>query len=95
MHKEQFDAARTLIHLINNGFRTSYNTLVSSTNVVDRQKATAAYFIDRFGFRIGGERDGFLGIGRRSLCCEHLKLSPQNIVHVSFLGMNSTRYETQ
>ena len=69
-------------------------TTATYVSDADRQKATASYLIERFGFRIGNERDCFrVSVGCCSLRCEHLRLSPPHSVHLSSLTANSVRYD--
>jgi DNA topoisomerase-1 len=64
--------------------------------LIDRQKATATYFIDRLALRVGGEKDTDESadtVGCCSLRVEHMTLEPPNTIHLSFLGKDSIRYE--
>merc|ERR1712178_300551 len=70
--------------------------LQTGKNLVDRQKATATYFIDRLALRVGGEKDTEEEadtVGCCSLRVEHMKLEPPNIIHLNFLGKDSIEYK--
>merc|ERR1719247_3107753 len=93
----KYDRARRLLHVVDK-VRASYETLQKSKVLLERQKATATYFIDRLALRVGGEKDTEEEadtVGCCSLRCEHLKLEPPNTVQLDFLGKDSIRYQNE
>lgn len=91
----KYDRARRLLKIIGK-LRESYEVLQQSKSLVDRQKATATYFIDKLALRVGGEKDTEEEadtVGCCSLRVEHLTLEPPNIIHFDFLGKDSIRYQ--
>jgi len=91
----KYDRARRLLRCIDN-VRKSYEKLLKSKSVTDRQKATATYFIDKLALRVGGEKnteEEADTVGCCSLRCEHIKLEPPNTIHFDFLGKDSIRYQ--
>jgi len=91
----KYDRARRLLKVVDS-IRDSYEKLQKSRAVVDRQKATATYFIDRLALRVGGEKDTDEEadtVGCCSLRVEHLTLEPPNIIHLCFLGKDSIEYK--
>lgn len=65
--------------------------------MIDRQRATAMYFIDRLALRAGNEKgdDEADTVGCCSLRCEHVTLQPPNQLVFDFLGKDSIRYYNQ
>lgn len=91
----KYDRARRLLHVVDN-IRNSYEKLQKSKTLVDRQKATATYFIDRLALRVGGEKDTEEEadtVGCCSLRVEHMTLEPPNLLHLQFLGKDSIEYK--
>mmetsp|Transcript_71408 Transcript_71408/g.165125 ORF Transcript_71408/g.165125 Transcript_71408/m.165125 type:complete len:905 (+) Transcript_71408:58-2772(+) len=91
----KYDRARRLLACIGN-VRQSYEKLQTSKSIVERQKATATYFIDKLALRVGGEKnteEEADTVGCCSLRVEHLKLEPPNTIHFDFLGKDSIRYQ--
>lgn len=91
----KYDRARRLVSTIGK-IRESYTKLQTSQHLVDRQKATATYFIDRLALRVGGEKDTEEEadtVGCCSLRCEHLTLEPPDTISFDFLGKDSIRYQ--
>jgi DNA topoisomerase-1 len=91
----KYDRARRLLHVVD-GIRSSYEKLQQSKNIVERQKATCTYFIDRLALRVGGEKDTEEEadtVGCCSLRVEHMKLEPPNTLHLQFLGKDSIEYK--
>jgi len=90
----KYDRARMLVKTIHK-IRESYEKLQKSSNQIDRQKATATYFIDILALRVGGEKDveeSADTVGCCSLRVEHLTLEPPNIINFDFLGKDSIQY---
>lgn len=91
----KYDRARRLLQCVD-AIRDNYQKLQKGKSLVDRQKATATYFIDRLALRVGGEKDledEADTVGCCSLRVEHLKLEDPNIIHFDFLGKDSIRYQ--
>lgn len=91
----KYDRAKRLISTIGS-IRASYTKLLTAKSLVDRQKATATYFIDKLALRVGGEKDTEEEadtVGCCSLRCEHMKLEPPHTIHFDFLGKDSIRYQ--
>jgi len=91
----KYERAKRLISKIGS-IRASYEKLQKSKAVIDKQKATATYFIDKLALRVGGEKDTEEEadtVGCCSLRCEHIKLEEPDIVHFDFLGKDSIRYQ--
>mmetsp|Transcript_98783 Transcript_98783/g.274923 ORF Transcript_98783/g.274923 Transcript_98783/m.274923 type:complete len:762 (+) Transcript_98783:98-2383(+) len=91
----KYDRARRLLGCIGK-VRESYEKLQTSKNIVERQKATATYFIDKLALRVGGEKnteEEADTVGCCSLRVEHLRLEPPNTIHFDFLGKDSIRYQ--
>jgi len=91
----KYDRARRLLRCIGN-IRQSYEKLLKSKSLMDRQKATATYFIDKLALRVGGEKnteEEADTVGCCSLRCEHMKLEPPCTIHFDFLGKDSIRYQ--
>jgi len=91
----KYDRARRLLHVVDN-IRNSYEKLQKSKTLIDRQKATATYFIDRLALRVGGEKDTDEEadtVGCCSLRVEHMTLEPPNTLHLCFLGKDSIEYK--
>lgn len=91
----KYDRARRLLQCVD-AIRDNYQKLQKGKSLIDRQKATATYFIDRLALRVGGEKDledEADTVGCCSLRVEHLKLEDPNIIHFDFLGKDSIRYQ--
>merc|ERR1712151_930859 len=91
----KYDRARRLLRCVNR-IRDSYQKLQKSKNVIDQQKATATYFIDKLALRVGGEKneeEEADTVGCCSLRVEHLTLEEPDKVHFDFLGKDSIRYQ--
>merc|ERR1712048_684251 len=90
----KYDRAKKLVGLIG-GIRDSYERLLRSKSLQDRQKATVTYFIDKLALRVGGEKnteEEADTVGCCSLRVEHLTLEKPNTIHFDFLGKDSIRY---
>lgn len=74
--------------------RQDYYADLRSKLMLDRQRATAMYFIDRLALRAGNEKgeDEADTVGCCSLRCEHVTLEPPNMVIFDFLGKDSIRF---
>lgn len=61
---------------------------------MERQRATAMYFIDKLALRAGNEKGDEEAdtVGCCSLRCEHVTLLPPNKLVFDFLGKDSIRY---
>jgi len=91
----KYDRARRLLAVVDS-IRASYEKLQQSKSMIDRQKATCTYFIDRLALRVGGEKDTEEEadtVGCCSLRVEHMKLEPPNTLHLQFLGKDSIEYK--
>lgn len=62
--------------------------------MLERQRATAMFLIDKFALRVGGEKgeDEADTVGCCSLRFEHVTLKPPNLVTFDFLGKDSIRF---
>lgn len=62
--------------------------------MMERQRATAMYFIDKLALRAGNEKGDEEAdtVGCCSLRCEHVTLLPPNKLVFDFLGKDSIRY---
>lgn len=65
-----------------------------SDDVKTRQIATALYFIDKLGIRVGNEKgeDSADTVGITNIRTEHVDLSENNIITLNFLGKDSVPY---
>eukprot|EP00427_Karlodinium_veneficum_P051801 CAMPEP_0169361722 /NCGR_PEP_ID=MMETSP1017-20121227/30508_1 /TAXON_ID=342587 /ORGANISM="Karlodinium micrum, Strain CCMP2283" /LENGTH=760 /DNA_ID=CAMNT_0009459157 /DNA_START=21 /DNA_END=2303 /DNA_ORIENTATION=+ len=91
----KYDRARRLLGVVDK-IRDSYTKLQQSKSLIDRQKATVTYIIDRLALRVGGEKDTEEEadtVGCCSLRVEHIKLEEPDLLHLNFLGKDSIRYE--
>ena len=52
----KYDRARRLVSKIDE-IRDSYQKMMKSKKILERQMATATYFIDKLALRVGGEKD--------------------------------------
>lgn len=92
---EKYETARRLkreIHRI----RADMNTNLKSKQMVDRQMATALYFIDRLALRAGGEKDTEEEadtVGCCNLRYEHVFVEEGLKIRFDFPGKDSIRYE--
>lgn len=91
-HKK-FEKARELKKHIDR-IREDYQRDLRSDKMVDRQRATAIYLIDRFALRAGNEKgeDEADTVGCCSLKYEHVTLKPPHYVIFDFLGKDSIRF---
>lgn len=91
-HKK-FEKARELKKYIDR-IRTDYTKDLQAKAMVDRQKATAMYLIDKLALRAGNEKgeDEAETVGCCSLKFENVTLKPPNIVVFDFLGKDSIRF---
>ncbi|TIA83927.1 hypothetical protein E3P77_03510 [Wallemia ichthyophaga] len=89
----KFEKSRELKHYIGN-VRESYEADLQNKVMFDRQRATAAYLVDRLALRAGNEKgeDEADTVGCCSLRCEHVMLRPPNLVTFDFLGKDSVRF---
>lgn len=74
--------------------RADYSAELKTKQMMERQRATAMYFIDKLALRAGNEKgeDEADTVGCCSLRCEHVTLSPPNKIVFDFLGKDSIRY---
>ncbi|GBL92095.1 DNA topoisomerase 1 [Araneus ventricosus] len=79
--------------------RREYKKKLTSQNIVDREKATAVYLIDKLSLRAGNEKDAGTAdtVGCCSLRVEHVTLDKEKdgqdfVVSFDFLGKDSIRY---
>ena len=91
-HKK-FEKARELKKHIDK-IRKDYQRDLKSEMMVDRQRATAIYFIDQLALRAGNEKgeDEADTVGCCSLKFEHVTLKPPSTVVFDFLGKDSIRF---
>lgn len=90
---KKFEKARELKKHIDR-IRKDYQKALKAELMVERQKATAVYLIDRFALRAGNEKgeDEADTVGCCSLKYENVTLKPPNIVVFDFLGKDSIRF---
>jgi DNA topoisomerase-1 len=90
---KKFEKARELKKHIDR-IRKDYKRDLKSEKMVDRQRATAIYLIDRLALRAGNEKgeDEAETVGCCSLKFQHITLKAPNIVIFDFLGKDSIRY---
>lgn len=74
--------------------RKDYTRELKDEVMVNRQRATAVYLIDKFALRAGNEKgeDEADTVGCCSLKFEHITLKPPNKVIFDFLGKDSIRF---
>lgn len=91
--KSKFDFAKKLKRKIKS-IREKYESDMKSDDKVQKQLATALYFIDTLALRIGNEKGASEAdtVGVTSLRVEHIKLGDGNKVTLDFLGKDSIRY---
>lgn len=91
---KKFEKARNLKNHIAN-IRKDYQKELKDSLMLNRQRATATYLIDKLALRAGGEKgeDEADTVGCCSLRFEHITLSANNTVHFDFLGKDSVRFE--
>ena len=91
---DKFDLARKLKKKIKE-IRRQNDINLHSDDPVERQIATALYFIDNFALRIGNEKtskEDTDTVGITSLRVEHIDLLGSNKIKLDFLGKDSVRY---
>lgn len=90
----KFDLARKLKRKIKE-IRKQNDLNLRSDDAVQRQIATALYFIDNFALRVGNEKntdEETDTVGVTSLRVEHIDLLSSNKIKLDFLGKDSVRY---
>lgn len=93
---KKFERARELKnHIVR--IRQDYQKELKDTLMLNRQRATATYLIDKLALRAGGEKgeDEADTVGCCSLRYEHITLEPPNLVIFDFLGKDSIRYHNE
>lgn len=90
---KKYEKARELKRQIDK-IRQNYQKDFYSDSLVDRQRATAIYLIDRLALRVGGKKkqDEADTVGCCSLRCEHVSLEPPHTLVLDFLGKDSVPY---
>ncbi len=90
---KKFEKARELKKHIDR-IRADYGRDLKSEKMVDRQRATAIYLIDKFALRAGNEKgeDEADTVGCCSLKFQHVTLRPPETVIFDFLGKDSIRF---
>lgn len=93
---KKFEKARELKNHVQR-IRTDYQKELKDSLMLNRQRATATYLIDKLALRAGGEKgeDEADTVGCCSLRYEHITLAPNNTVHFDFLGKDSVRYQSE
>ncbi|KAI0373915.1 hypothetical protein BV20DRAFT_961802 [Pilatotrama ljubarskyi] len=89
----KFEKARELKKYVDK-IRSDYTADLWNKQMMERQRATAMYFIDKLALRAGNEKgdDEADTVGCCSLRCEHVTLLPPNKLVFDFLGKDSIRY---
>lgn len=92
----KFEKARELKSHIE-VIRDDYTKNLKDKLMLNRQRATATYLIDKFALRAGGEKgeDEADTVGCCSLRYEHVELVPPNKVIFDFLGKDSIRFHQE
>lgn len=92
----KFEKARKLKDYIEK-IREDYRKELKDKVMLNRQRATATYLIDKLALRAGGEKgeDEADTVGCCSLRYEHVSLKPPNIVVFDFLGKDSVPYHNE
>lgn len=91
---KKYDLARELKTRIED-IRADYTTNLKCKEMLDRQRATSMYLIDKLALRAGGEKDTDEAadtVGCCNLRVEHITLEEDNFVLFDFLGKDSIRY---
>ncbi|GLI78520.1 DNA topoisomerase 1 [Penicillium ochrochloron] len=90
---KKFEKARELKKHIDK-IRKDYTKNMKNDLMVERQKATAVYLIDKFALRAGNEKgeDEAETVGCCSLKYENITLKPPQTVVFDFLGKDSIRF---
>lgn len=93
---KKFEKARELKKHVAR-IRKDYTKDLRSSSMLDRQRATATYLIDKLALRAGGEKgeDEADTVGCCSLRYEHVSLKPPNVVVFDFLGKDSVPYHNE
>lgn len=93
---KKFERARELQNHIQR-IRQDYQKELKDSLMLNRQRATATYLIDKLALRAGGEKgeDEADTVGCCSLRYEHITLQPPNIVVFDFLGKDSVPYHNE
>ena len=97
---EKYEKARRLKELAPT-IREKYTEMLKSTQMVDRQKSTALYFIDKLALRAGGEKDteeeadtvGCCNLRYEHVFCEQSEDGETKFIRFDFPGKDSIRYE--
>jgi len=97
---EKYEKARRL-KVLAPKIREAYTQMLKSTQMVDRQKSTALYFIDRLALRAGGEKDteeeadtvGCCNLRFEHVFCEQSEDGETKYIRFDFPGKDSIRYE--
>eukprot|EP01147_Barroeca_monosierra_P001333 gene1333-4514_t len=91
---KKYETARQL-HKCVDQIRQNYTNELKSKLMLERQRATALYFIDKLALRAGGEKDPEEQadtVGCCSLRVEHVRRLPENKLVFDFLGKDCIRY---
>eukprot|EP01103_Thecamoeba_quadrilineata_P011073 TRINITY_DN2569_c0_g1_i2.p1 TRINITY_DN2569_c0_g1~~TRINITY_DN2569_c0_g1_i2.p1 ORF type:complete len:462 (-),score=114.17 TRINITY_DN2569_c0_g1_i2:149-1534(-) len=91
---KKFETARKLSKVIGD-IRKRYMKELSSDDALEKQRATALWFIDNLALRVGNEKgeDEADTVGCCSLRVEHLSLQEPDELTLDFLGKDSMRYQ--
>ena len=97
---EKYEKARRL-KVLAPKIRADYEIQLKSTQMIDRQKATALYFIDKLALRAGGEKDteeeadtvGCCNLRYEHVFCEQSEDGQKKYIRFDFPGKDSIRYE--
>ena len=94
----KFELARELKNNFQNIRDTNMNNIMISGSSIESEKlnqlAVALYLIDTLVLRVGNEKgsDEADTVGVASLRVEHIKVSPNNMITLDFLGKDSVRF---
>lgn len=91
--QKKFDFARKLKKKIQK-IRDENDKNLNSDDEKTKQIATALYFIDKLGIRVGNEKseDSADTVGITNIRVEHIDLSEKNVITLNFLGKDSVPY---
>lgn len=93
---KKYEKARDLKRHIER-IRQNYQKDLYSDSLIDRQRATAIYLIDKLALRVGGnKKQGEADtVGCCSLRCEHVSLVSPHTLVLDFLGKDSVPYHKE
>ena len=90
---QKFEKARKLNKYID-VVREGYQKYIKSHSIIKKQIGTVLFFVDHFGFRIGGEKDSVTAdtVGATTLKIKNIQLIPPNKIKLNFQGKDDIKY---